>query len=98
MRSEPADVNLPNVHARSPPDYPLSNDLPHASGAGYPMGVEPRRHEEPSHVGLAQDELAVRGEGLGPVGELDHFAIPDSGNPGARALEQRGKPAPVGLE
>src|SRR5918996_6233885 len=98
MLSEPADVHLPDVHARFALDYPLGHYLAHASGAGYPMGVEPRRHEEPSHVGLAQDELAVRSEGLGPVGELDHFGVPDSGNPGARGFEQRGEPAPVGLE
>jgi hypothetical protein len=53
MLSEPADVHLPNVHARFALDYPLSHDLAHASGASYPMGVEPRRHEEPSNVGLA---------------------------------------------
>jgi mono/diheme cytochrome c family protein len=50
------------------------------------MGVEPRRHEEPSHVGLAQDELSVRGEGLGPVGELDHLGVPDGWNPPAGAV------------
>src|SRR3712207_4482651 len=98
MITKAPDVHLPDVHAWLAVDYPLAHDPSHAASTSYPVGVEPRRHEEPSHMGLAQDELSVRSEGLGSVGELDDLSVPDSRNPSACRLEERGEPTPVRFE
>ena len=38
MLSEPANIHLPDIHARFALDYPLGHYLAHASGAGYDLG------------------------------------------------------------
>ena len=80
VAAEPARVHVPDVQARDPFDDPLGDELPHASGSREPVGAETGRHPEAADVGLAEDELAVRRERLGPVDEAHDFGLLELGH------------------
>ena len=67
LRSEAADVHLPQVHRRLAADDPLGHHLADATGAGDAVGAEPGGDEEPGDLALAEDELTVGRERLRPV-------------------------------
>ena len=98
LRSEAADVHLPQVHRRLPPDDPLGHHLADAAGAGDAVGTEAGGDEEPGDLALAEDELAVGRERLGPVDELDHVGVDERRHDLLSGLGDRHEPVPVGVE
>ena len=89
-RAEAARVHLPDVQARHALDDPLGHEPPHAARAGEAVGAEARGHPEAADVGLAEDELTVRRERLGPVDELHDLGLLELGD----AYERRSSSAP----
>src|SRR5262245_56294430 len=75
MRAEAARVHLPDIEARDPLDDPLGDQQTHASGAGKAVRAEAGRDPETAHIGLPEDELAIRSEGLRAVDETDHLGL-----------------------
>ena len=67
-----------------------------AAGAGDPVCAEAGRDEEAGDVALAQDELTVRGERLGPVDEVRDLGVGQAGDERRRRLGQGQEPVPVG--
>ncbi len=80
--AEAPDVHRPEVLRGLAADDPLGEGLAGTARRGDAEGVEAGAHEEPSHLRrLAQDEVAVRGEGLGPVQQLTDPRLAEGGHP-----------------
>ncbi len=75
VTAEPARVHLPGVEVGAAVDDPFRDQPAHAARAREAVGAEPGRHPESAHLCGTEDELAVRGEGLGPVDEADHARV-----------------------
>src|SRR5688572_30863364 len=58
-----------------PPHLSSNLHLADPAGAGDPVRAEAGRDEETPHVGLAEDELAVGRERLGPVDHLHDLGL-----------------------
>ena len=98
LRSEASHVHLPQVHRRLPPDDPLGHHLADTAGAGDAVGTEAGGDEEPGDLALAEDELTVGRERLGPVDELDHVGVDERRHDLLSGLGDRREPVPVGIE
>ena len=98
VRPEATDVHPPEVTGRFAADDPLGDHLPVAAGSGDAVGAEAGRHEEPGHVALAEDELAVGRERLRAVDELVHVGVDQRGHERLCSLGQREEAIPVGGE
>ena len=95
MRAEPADVHLPHVVLGLAVHDPVGHHLADAPGTGDPVRAEPGGDEEPSDVGLAQDELAVRCERLRAVDHRHDLGGLQHRNEPERVLGERLEPLPV---
>ena len=93
--AETARVHLPDVEARQPVDDPLGDELPHPARAGQAVRAEAGRDPEAGQLGGAEDELAVRGERLGPVDEPDDLGLAELRHPDERVRHQLLEPLPV---
>ena len=90
------DVHLGQVHRRVPLDDPLGQRLPGARGIDDPLRVEPRRDEQPAHLGeLAQVEVRVRREALRRPQVVLELERPQLGQPLAGLLEHGSEVVPV---
>ena len=90
---------MPDVEAGIALDDPVGHDPPHAAGAGDTVGAEAAGDEEAPDLGrLAEDELAVRGEGLGAVDQAHDLRAADRRHAAHRALHQRREALPVGRQ
>ena len=98
VAAEAPRVHLPGVEARQALDDPLRDELAHAAGARQPVRAEPGGDPEAAHVGRAEDELAVRGEGLRPVDEPDDLCVLEVGDAHDRVLHQLLEAVPVLFE
>ena len=67
MLAEAPDVHAPEVQRRLAADDPLGHHLADAAGARQAVRAEAGGHEQPAHRGLAEAELAVGRERLGPL-------------------------------
>ena len=98
MGAEAADVHLPQVEAGLALDDPLGHGLPDAPRAGQAMGAEPRRDEQPAHLGLAEAELAVGRERLRAVDQTRDLHVRHRRNPALRVGDDLREAVPVLLE
>ena len=96
---EAPDVNRGQVQARLALDDPLGQRPARAARGRDAEGVEARGHEEvPQLRGLAEDELAVRGEALRAVVELLDAGLGQRRDPDDPVLHQDREVLPVLLE
>ncbi len=95
MRAEAARVHLPDVEARDSLDDPLGDEPTHPARAGEAVRAEAGRDPEAAHVGLAEDELAVGSERLGPVDEADDLGFLEVGDANARVGHELVEALPV---
>jgi hypothetical protein len=96
LGAEPPEVHVPDVEPRIALDDPVGHDPSHAAGSGDAVGAEAARHEEAADLRrLAEDELAVGGEGLGPVDQADDLRAADRRHPMDGALHQGREALPV---
>ena len=98
LGAEAAHVHLPEIEARLALGDPLG-DLPaDATGAGEPVRAEAGGDEEAAHLGLAEAELVVGRERLGPVDQLRHLDLVHHRHALLRVLGDLGEAVPVVLE
>jgi hypothetical protein len=96
---EAADVDPGEVGGRRTVDDPLRQRPPGAAGRGDAHRVEAGADEEVRALGrLAQDELVVRGEALGPVVELLEPGVFEIRNSQQRVLHEDLEVLPILLE
>ena len=92
---ESPEVHLPHVELGTAARDPLSHHLAHAPSSGDAVRAEPGGDEEASDVGCAEDELAVRGEGLRAVDHPHDAGGLHRGDHAEAALGERLEPRPV---
>ena len=93
--AEAARVHLPHVEARRSLDDPLGDELPIPPAPASPWAQKPAATQNPRTSARAEDELAVRGERLRPVDQLDDLQLLERRHPPDRVLEQRLEARPV---
>ena len=98
LGAEAAHVHLPEVEAGLALGDPLGDHPADPAGAGEPVGAEPGGDEEAAHLGLAEAELVVGRERLGPVDQLRHLDLVHRRHPALRVLDDLGEAVPVVLE
>ena len=95
-RSDPADVDVPEIHRRLAPDDPLGHRLPRPRPRRDADGIEPGGHEELAALRrLAKQIAPVRREALRPVDVTAHGRRLDRGDADDRLLHQHLEVLPV---
>ncbi len=97
-RPEAPDVHLPEVQLGLPVHDPRRHLAADAAGTRDPVRREAGGHEEPAHLGLAEDELVVGGERLRPVDDPAHAGVGHRRDPPDGALHDRLEAGHVGRE
>ena len=98
MGAETAHVHLPQVDARLTFRDPLGHHLADPAGSRQAVGAEAGRHEQPADLGLAEAELVVGREALGPVDHAGHADLLHHRHPPAGVLDDLLESVPVLLE
>ena len=95
VRPEAAHIQTPDVPLRDSVDNPLGHDLTDSSGSGQAVGAEGGCHPEAFDLGRAEEELAVRREGLRSVVQLADFSRLDRRYALNGAFHQRSEAVPI---
>ena len=98
MGPEAADVHLPGVERGLARHDPLRHHLADRARPGQAVGAEAGRDEEAGHLGLAQAELVVGRERLGPVDQARDRDLVHDGHATLGVLGDLGEAVPVLLE
>jgi hypothetical protein len=96
---EAADVHHPEIHRLLVGHYPGRERLAGAAARGDAESIEAGADEEVPHFRcLAEDEVAVGGEGFGPVGERLDAGRFERRHAHQSLFHQRFEVVPVGLQ
>ena len=96
--AEAPDVHPPQVQRRLAAGDPLGHRLADAARPGQPVRAEAGGHEQPADLRLAEAELAVGRERLGPVDQPRHAHVLHRRHAQARVVDDLLEAVPVLLE